>query len=83
VGYRKDPAMIGAEAPVASLTHRYWINFAKTGRPDGQGKVPAWPAAMPGDQTVQVIDGAKEGGGARHAEDPIRARLDFTEQRAH
>ena len=78
VGYRKAPVMAAEEAPVATLTHRYWVNFARTGRPDGAGKVPAWPAAIPGDRTVQVIDA----NGARHAEDPLRTRLDFTEQRA-
>ena len=82
VGYRKDPVVAAEETPVATLTHRYWVNFAKTGRPDSAGKVPAWPAVIPGDQTVHLIDGAKDGGGARHAQDPLRTRLDFTEQRA-
>ena len=77
VAARKGDAPIAEEAPVASLTHRYWVNFAKTGRPDGAG-TPAWPQATAGDTTVQVID-AK---GAAHAEDPNTARLDFTERRA-
>lgn len=75
---RKDPKMIAAEAPVAALTHRYWVNFVKTGRPDGAGDVAAWPKAIAGDNTVQIIDGA----GARHGQDPYTSRLDFAERRA-
>ncbi|MCW6530484.1 MULTISPECIES: carboxylesterase family protein [Sphingomonas] len=78
VAARRDPKMIPAEAPVAALTHRYWVNFVKTGRPDGAGGVPLWPKAVAGDDTVQIIDGA----GARHGDDPYKARLDFTERRA-
>lgn len=78
VAARTDPAMVSGEAPVAALTHRYWVNFAKTGRPDGDGKVPAWPQATADDVTVQVIDGT----GARHQPDPIRMRLDFAESLA-
>lgn len=75
---RKVQPMIAAEQPVATLTHRYWVNFAKYGRPDGSADVPAWKAAVPGDTTVQIIDAD----GARHAEDPFAARLDFNAHRA-
>jgi para-nitrobenzyl esterase len=81
VAARKGDAPLPEEQPVASLTHRYWVNFVKTGRPDGDG-VPAWPPVTAGDTTVQVIDGAKNTGGAAHVEDPFKARLDFTETRA-
>ena len=74
---RRDPLPNPADAAVAELTHRYWVNFAKTGRPDGNG-APAWPATVPGDTTVQIIDAS----GARHGEDPLRARLDFVEEAA-
>ncbi|MEO1968904.1 MAG: carboxylesterase family protein [Sphingomonadaceae bacterium] len=70
--------MIPAEAPVATLTHRYWVNFAKCGSPDCGGGVPAWPKANATDTSVQMID-AK---GARHETDPLTARLDFAEKRA-
>jgi para-nitrobenzyl esterase len=73
---RKGDAPLPEETPVAKLTHRYWVNFAKTGRPDGDG-VPAWPQATPTDTAVQVID-AKS---AHHGEDPYTARLNFTENR--
>lgn len=75
---RRDPVSSPADAKVAALTHRYWVNFAKTGRPDGSGAVPAWPAATGNDVTVQVIDDR----GAAHVSDPVQARLDFAERRA-
>jgi para-nitrobenzyl esterase len=77
VAARKGDAPIPEEQPVANLTHRYWVNFAKTGKPDGEG-VPAWPQVSQGDTSVQVID-AK---GAAHVEDPYKVRLDYTESRA-
>ena len=70
--------MIPAEASVATLTHRYWVNFAKCGAPDCAGDVPAWPKATATDTSVQMIDGK----GARHEPDPLTPRLDFAEQRA-
>lgn len=70
--------MIPEEVPVAALTHRYWVNFAKCGAPDCAGSVPAWPRATADTTRVQIIDGK----GARHAEDPLTPRLDFAEQRA-
>jgi para-nitrobenzyl esterase len=70
---RKGDAPIAEEQPVASLTHRYWVNFAKTGKPDAAG-VPAWPQATATTTSVQWIDGK----GAAHAEDPYTARLDYT-----
>jgi para-nitrobenzyl esterase len=75
---RRDQLDTGKDASVAAITHRYWVNFAKTGRPDGEGGVPAWPEATASDTTVQMIDGS----GASHAGDPSSARLDFVERRA-
>ncbi|MDF8333694.1 carboxylesterase/lipase family protein [Novosphingobium cyanobacteriorum] len=75
-GMIKDPRPLAKEAAVAKLTHRYWVNFARTGRPDGEAGVPAWAQATADDTTVQVID-AK---GAAHVEDPIRIRVDFAER---
>lgn len=72
VQYRRLPKMIPEEAAVAKLTHRYWINFAKTGRPDSED-VPAWPRVTANATTVQIIDGA----GARNSPDPLRARLEL------
>jgi para-nitrobenzyl esterase len=79
VAARKGAAPLPDEAGVAKLTHRYWVNFAKTGRPDGVPGVPAWPTATPDDVTVQLIDAA----GATHVNDPIRMRVDFAESLAN
>lgn len=68
----------GHDAEVAALTHRYWVNFAKTGSPDGEGGVPAWPGATADTTKVQRI-GTE---GASHMEDPRTAALDFRERLA-
>ena len=70
--------MVSAEIPVATLTHRYWVNFATCGAPDCSGNVPIWPRVTSEDTSVQIIDAD----GARHAIDPLTARLDFAEDRA-
>ncbi|WP_245647767.1 carboxylesterase/lipase family protein [Novosphingobium lentum] len=84
VGHRKDPVANAADVPVATLMHRYWVTFATTGRPDGEdhqagANLPGWPVATADDSSVQLIDGQ----GAVHVADPIQARLDFAERRAH
>ncbi len=77
VAARAEP-MVPGEAGVATLTHRYWVNFAKCGTPDCGGGVPAWPRATADTTRVQIIDGD----GGRHVQDPFTARLDFAEERA-
>ncbi|WP_242129018.1 carboxylesterase family protein [Sphingobium sp. Sx8-8] len=78
VRHRQDPPEIPEEQAVATLAHRYWVNFIRTGRPDGSGGVPSWPQATAQDRTVQIIGDA----GARHDEDPLAERLDFAERLA-
>lgn len=77
VAQRRDPAPVPAESAVATTTHRLWVAFAKTGRPDGLPGETAWPQVVPGDTTVHLI-GAQ---GAVHGPDPYQARLDFVEGR--
>jgi para-nitrobenzyl esterase len=72
---RTQPKAHPAEQPVATLTHKLWVAFAKTGRPDGLPGLEPGPRE-PTDTTVHLIDGS----GARQVEDPYRARLDFVEQ---
>jgi len=67
---RKFPGVISAEAAVATMTHKIWVDFAKTGKP---GK--NWPVVTPDDTRVMMIDES----GIRHTEDPYRRRLDFVE----
>lgn len=76
-GNLKDASIRPEEVRVAAAMHRAWIAFARTGRPDGEG-LPPWPAATPDDTQVQLIDAD----GPRHANDPIRMRLDFAESLA-
>jgi para-nitrobenzyl esterase len=73
---RRVERLSGGEQEVATLLHRYWVNFARTGRPDGIAGVPAWPRAAAGDTRVQFIDFQ----GAQHIEDPLTARLDMVER---
>lgn len=74
---RLQPLNTGAEAQVADTMHGYWVNFAKTGDPNGNG-LPAWPKATADTTSVQMI--ATEG--TSHVEDPRTAMLDFRERLA-
>lgn len=65
----------GHDAKVAEVMHRYWVNFAKTGSPEGEG-VPAWPQATADDETVQLIGTEK----IEHTQDPRTKSLDFRER---
>jgi para-nitrobenzyl esterase len=71
---RQGKAPLPEEIAVAALTHKYWVNFAKTGKPDGKGVAP-WPSADAGTTNVQIIDAA----GSRNVADALMARLDFVE----
>lgn len=75
---QRDGLKSPADAAVARTIHGYWVNFAKTGRPDGTGGVPAWPAATAGEMRVQLIGSQ----GAVNVADPVGARLDFVQRRA-
>ncbi|HVJ01079.1 MAG TPA: carboxylesterase family protein [Sphingomonas sp.] len=78
------PAVLGdrvtpRDAAVARTMHRYWVDFARTGDPNGAG-LPRWPR----------IDGAEErlldfqpDGRVVAKPDPWKARLDVTEAAVH
>lgn len=67
----------GKDVEVANVMHRYWVNFAKTGSPEGTG-LPPWPCVTQKDTTIQLI-GTNQ---IIHAEDPRTELLDLIERLA-
>jgi para-nitrobenzyl esterase len=70
------PAWTAADRALAETMTSYWVNFAKTGDPNGQG-LPAWPAFKDGASAELMIFGPKVEAG--RALDPARVAL-FDEQ---
>ena len=69
----------GAPTPedqaVARMAQSYWVNFAKTGDPNGAG-LPAWPRHDPGKDLIFEF---RADGSAGAGPDPRKARLDVTQ----
>jgi para-nitrobenzyl esterase len=69
----------GAPTPedqaVARMAHSYWVNFATTGDPNGEG-LAAWPRHDPG---KDLIFDFQPDGSAGAGPDPRKARLDVTQ----
>jgi para-nitrobenzyl esterase len=61
---------------VARIMNSYWVNFAKTGNPNGIG-LPEWPAYSP--KTNQILDIQADGKPVGKP-DPRKARLDVIEK---
>ncbi|KGB53084.1 Carboxylesterase, type B precursor [Sphingopyxis sp. LC81] len=66
------------DSAVASAMHGYWVQFAKTGNPNGGG-LPDWPAVTPKDDPLLDF---QSDGTPRAKRDPWQARLDATEANA-
>jgi para-nitrobenzyl esterase len=69
----------GAPTPedqaVARIAQGYWVNFARTGDPNGPG-LPAWPRH---DAGKDLIFDFRPDGSAGAGPDPRKARLDVTQ----
>jgi len=69
----------GAPTPedqaVARMAQGYWVNFARTGDPNGSG-LPAWPRHDPGKDLIFEF---RADGSAGASPDPRKARLDVTQ----
>ena len=57
------------------MAQRYWINFAKTGDPNGEG-LPAWPPHSP---QKDLIFEFRSDGSAGGGPDARKARFDIME----
>jgi para-nitrobenzyl esterase len=75
---RYGSAVTAHDAAVAKATHAYWVNFGKSGDPNGPG-LAKWPAyAATSDQLMLFqADGVAAG-----QQDPWKERLDVAAQRA-
>jgi para-nitrobenzyl esterase len=45
------------DVALSDLMNSYWVNFAKTGDPNGPG-LPVWPAFTPATQNAMILDTA-------------------------
>ncbi len=59
---------------IAKLVHDYWVGFAKTGKPQVDGKT-VWPVFNAKSDDIMQFDQS----GAHVGADPLRERLDFIE----
>ena len=76
LGVRSGSAPLPEDTAVARMMNAYWVNFARTGDPNGKG-LPKWPVYSPQNNEILEIqsDGKPVG-----KPDPRKARLDVIEK---
>src|SRR5690606_37931307 len=70
-----NPETTREDVKVAEMMNGYWVNFAKTGDPNGNG-LPKWPVYNPKDGEIMDV---QLDGNAVGKKDPRKARLDVIE----
>ena len=72
--FLNQPDKYPAEAAVAEMMQQYWVNFAKTGNPNGKG-LPYWPSFNPALPTTMQFSN-----GASLINVPNREQIDFVDR---
>ncbi|MEI6140561.1 MAG: carboxylesterase family protein [Mariniphaga sp.] len=76
LGARPGSTPAPEDKALAKIMNAYWVNFAKTGNPNGEG-LPKWPVYSP--KTNEILDVQPDGNPVGKP-DPRKARLDVIEK---
>ncbi|MCK9640192.1 MAG: carboxylesterase family protein [Prolixibacteraceae bacterium] len=76
LGARPGSTPAPEDQALARIMNAYWVNFAKTGNPNGKG-LPKWPVYSP--KTNEILDIQSDGKPVSKP-DPRKARLDVIEK---